>query len=53
MGCELLEAENARFQKSKTLFDICDADDSIFEYANAELTAAEKYMEYAVSVCKM
>lgn len=53
MGNELIEAAKARFEKAKTLFDICDGDDSVFEYANAELTAAEKYMEYAVSVCKM
>lgn len=53
MGNELIEAAKARFEKAKTLFDICDGDDSIFEYANAELTAAERYMEYAVSVCKM
>lgn len=53
MGNELIEAAKARFEKAKTLFDICDGDDSIFEYANAELTAAEKYMEYAVSICKV
>ena len=53
MGCELLETAKARLDKAKTLFDICDGDDSIFEYANAELTAAERYMEYAVSVCKL
>lgn len=53
MGNEMIEAAKARLEKAKTLFDICDGDDSIFEYANAELTAAEKYMEYVVSVCKM
>lgn len=53
MGCELIEAAKARLEKAKTLFDICDSDDSIFEYANAELTAAEKYMEYAVAICKI
>ena len=53
MGNEMIEAAKARLDKAKTLFDICDGDDSIFEYANAELTAAEKYMEYAVSVCKV
>lgn len=53
MGNELLETAKVRLEKAKTLFDICDGDDSVFEYANAELTAAEKYMEYAVSVCKM
>ena len=49
----LIDAAKARLDKAKTLFNICDGDDSIFEYANAELTAAERYMEYAVSVCKM
>ena len=53
MGNELIDAARVRLEKAKTLFDICDGDDSIFEYANAELTAAERYMEYAVSVCKM
>ena len=53
MGNELLETEKARLDKAKTLFDIWDGEDSIFEYANAERTAAEKYMEYAVSICKM
>ena len=53
MGCELIEAAKVRLEKAKTLFNICDGDDSIFEYSNAELTAAEKYMEYAVSVCKV
>lgn len=53
MSCELIDAAKARLEKAKTLFDVCDGDDSIFEYANAELTAAERYMEYAVSVCKM
>lgn len=53
MGNELLETAKARLDKARTLFNICDGDDSVFEYANAELTAAEKYMEYAVSVCKM
>ena len=53
MGNEMIEAAKARLDKAKTLFNICDGDDSIFEYANAELTAAERYMEYAVSVCKM
>lgn len=53
MGCELIEVAKARLDKAKTLFNVCDGDDSIFEYANAELTAAERYMEYAVSVCKM
>ena len=53
MGNEMIEAAKARLEKAKTLFDICDGNDSIFEYANAELTAAEKYMEYAVSVCKV
>lgn len=53
MGNELIETAKARLEKAKTLFNICDGDDSIFDYANAELTAAERYMEYAVSVCKM
>lgn len=53
MGNELIETAKARLEKAKTLFNVCDGDDSIFEYANAELTAAERYMEYAVSVCKM
>lgn len=53
MGYSLVETAKNRLEKAKTLFDICDGDDSIFEYANAELTAAERYMEYAVSVCKM
>ena len=53
MGRELIEAAKVRLDKAKTLIDICDGDDSIFEYANAELTAAAKHMEYAVSVCKM
>lgn len=53
MGCELIEAAKARLEKARTLFDVCDGNDSIFEYANAELTAAERYMEYAVAVCKM
>lgn len=51
MSCELIEAAKARLDKAKTLFNICDGDDSIFEYANAELTAAEKYMGYVLS-CK-
>lgn len=53
MGNELIEAAKARLEKARTLFDICDGNDSIFEYANAEFTAAERYMEYAVVVCKM
>ena len=53
MGNEMIEAAKARLDKAKTLFDICDGDDSIFEYANAELTAAARYIEYAVSVCKV
>ena len=53
MGNDIIEVAKARLEKAKTLFNICDGDDSIFEYANAELTAAERYMEYAVSVCKM
>lgn len=52
MGNDIIEVAKARLEKAKTLFSICDGDDSIFEYANAELTAAERYMEYAVSVCK-
>ena len=31
MGCELIEAAKIRLDKAKTLFDICDGDDSIFE----------------------
>lgn len=53
MGNELIETAKARLEKAKTLFNVCDGDDSIFEYANAELTAAEKYMEYAIAVCKV
>ena len=53
MGNELIEAAKARLDKAKTLFDICDGDDSIFEYANSELKKKKKYMEYAVSVCKV
>ena len=53
MGYNLVEVAKNRLEKAKTLFDICDGDDSIFEYANAELTAAEKYMEYAIAVCKV
>ena len=52
MGCELIEAAKVRLDKAKTLFDICDGDDSIFEYANAEVTAAEKYLDYVLS-CKV
>ena len=51
MSCELIEVAKARLDKAKTLFNICDGDDNIFEYANAELTAAEKYMDYVLS-CK-
>ena len=50
MSCELIETAKARLEKAKTLFNICDGDDSIFEYANAELTAAEQYLNYALSV---
>lgn len=53
MGNSLVEVAKSRLEKAKTLFDICDGDDSIFEYANAELTAAKKYMEYAVVICKI
>ena len=53
MGCELIDVAKARLEKARTLFDICDGNDSIFEYVNAELTAAERYMEYAVAVCKI
>ena len=53
MNYELIEAAKARLEKAKTLFNISDGDDRICKYANDELTAAEKYMEYAVSVCKM
>lgn len=53
MGYNLVEVAKSRLEKAKTLFDICDGDDSIFEYANAELTAAEKYMEYAIAICKV
>ena len=52
MGCELLETAKARLEKAKTLFNICDGDDSIFDYANAEVTAAEKYLDYVLS-CKV
>lgn len=50
MDFNLAEFAKNRLEKAKILFNCCDCDDSIFEYANAELTAAEQYYNYALSL---
>lgn len=54
-NCDLNSVDFAkrRLERARSLFDTCDSDnEKLFDYANAEVTAAEKYLDYVLS-CKV
>ena len=54
-NCDLnsVDVAKRRLERARSLFDTCDSDnEKLFEYANAEVTAAEKYLDYVLS-CKV
>lgn len=54
-NCDLnpVDVAKRRLERARSLFDTCDSDnEKLFDYANAEVTAAEKYLDYVLS-CKV
>lgn len=51
---ELLKQAESRLESAKALFANCDAEanEKLFDYANAELTAATKYLEFVISTTR-
>lgn len=48
-----VDVAKRRLERARSLFDTCDSDnEKLFDYANAEVTAAEKYLDYVLS-CKV
>lgn len=54
-NCDLnsVDVAKRRLERARSLFDTCDPDnEKLFDYANAEFIAAEKYLDYVLS-CKV